>query len=211
VIARLQGRLDDVTDDRAYVEAGAMTFELLVPAADVEQLRGRIGQDVTFFTVFYMEGEASGGNLTPRLVGFASEADRGFFHAFITVKGIGPRKALRALAVPPAEVAASIESKDARGLTKLPQIGKRAAETIIAELAGKVGRFVTGDVPPPVAPKVATAATTPEEVDAIDALVQLGERRADAETLLERAKAIEPKPEGVDGLIRQMLSLRRGG
>ncbi len=117
-------------------------MELLVTAGDVPRLEGLVGGEVTFHTVFYLEGDASGGNLTPRLIGFADEQDRGFFQTFITVKGIGPRKALRALAVPASEVAAAIEAKDVKALIKLPQVGKRAAETIIAELAGKVGRFV---------------------------------------------------------------------
>ena len=214
VISGLSGKLVGVSEDRAQVSAGPMTVEVLVPAGDLPNLEPRVGEDVTFHTVCYLEGDASGGNLTPRLVGFASEADKGFFNAFVTVKGIGPRKALRALAIPAADVAAAIESKDTKALVALPQIGKRAAETIIAELAGKVGRFVTGGLPTsttgPTPPKSSIGSLTPDEADAVDAMVALGERRVDAESLLERVRKREGAPTDTDALIAAMLALRGG-
>lgn len=212
MITALTGKLQSVAEDRAFVATGPVTIEVLVPAADVAGLEGQVGGEITFHTVCYLEGEAAGGNLTPRLIGFASASDRGFFTQFITVKGIGPRKALKALAVPAGEIAAAIEMKDARSLVKLPQVGKRAAETIIAELAGKVGRYVTGGLPATGTPARAPAAIRlpPEEEDAVATLIALGERRPDAETLLERVKRDENAPTTTDGLVREMLR-RRGG
>ena len=170
-------------------------------------LEGRRDEELTFHTSFYIEGDTSGGTLTPRLIGFLRESDRGFFQQFITVKGIGPRKALKALALPAGEVAHAIETRDARTLIKLPQIGKRAAEQIIAELAGKVGRYITTGLPvTPIGGR--GGAMTPVEEDAVSALVALGERRADAEGLLERAKASGVPTDGADRLIREMLRLR---
>ena len=46
------------------------------------------------------DGDANGGNLEPRLIGFLRRDDKKFFEKFITVKGIGPKKALKALALP---------------------------------------------------------------------------------------------------------------
>src|SRR5262245_65553114 len=98
---------------------------------------------MTFHTLMYLQGDGSGGNIEPRLIGFLRPADKKFFEKFITVKGIGPRKALKALALPVGEIAQAIESKDARFLTQLPEIGKRTAEQIVAELSGKVQDFAT--------------------------------------------------------------------
>jgi hypothetical protein len=78
----------------------------------VERLTRRVGQDVVLHTIHYVEGDPSHGVQTPRLVGFLSETDRDFFRVFTTVKGIGMRKALRALARPVAEIAAAIQNKD---------------------------------------------------------------------------------------------------
>src|SRR5262249_42326503 len=139
---------------------------------------------LTFHTTFYLQGDASGGSIEPRLIGFLRAGDKRFFEKFITVKGIGPKTALRALTVPVGEIAGAIESKDARFLVQLDGIGKRTAELIIAELAGKVQEFAIPFTATMRSSQPSRAARTPIEEDAIAALMQLGERRIDAEHLL---------------------------
>src|ERR1041385_6213986 len=143
MIASLTGTLAYVDDDRIHLQVGPVLYELLVPAADLNLLESGVGQEMTFHTPLYFQGDASGGNIEPRLVGFLRREDKKFFEKFITVKGIGPRKALKALALPVGEIAHAIESRDARALTELPEIGKRTAEQIVAELAGKVKDFAS--------------------------------------------------------------------
>ena len=210
MITALTGILKRVGEDRISVAVGPLVLELLVAAADVPLLEGREGEEITFHTSLYIEGDTAGGNATPRMIGFLRESDKSFFQQFITVKGIGPRKALKAMMLPAAEVAHAIELKDARTLTKLPQIGKRAAEQIIAELAGKVGRYVGTGIPIPVKRATTVGSLSPVEEDAVAALVALGERRQDAEALLDRARTTETAPTAVDQLIREMLRLRAG-
>src|SRR5947208_8697397 len=120
---------------------------------------------MTFHTIMYLQGDASGGNIEPRLIGFLQRSDKKFFEKFITVKGIGPKKALKALALPAGEIAQAIESRDTRFLVGLPQIGKRMAEQIVAELAGKATKFATPYVggKPSIGPSARSAA----EADAI--------------------------------------------
>src|SRR5947199_9913300 len=143
MIASLTGQLLHVDDDRIHLQVGPILCELLVPAADMVELQANLGEEATFHTILYLQGDASGGNIEPRLIGFLRREDKKFFEKFITVKGIGPRKALRALALPVGEIAQAIESKDARFLCELPEIGKRTAEQIVAELSGKVKEFAT--------------------------------------------------------------------
>jgi Holliday junction DNA helicase RuvA len=186
---------------------------VLVPASDVHLLQAGVGESMTFHTLMYLEGDAAGGNLTPRLLGFLRPDDKRFFEKFITVKGIGPKKALKALIYPAGEIAQAIESKDAKFLVGLPQIGKRMAELIVAELAGKVGEFATVSASERAALGFAGAAgsrTTAEE-DAIAALMALGERRADAEHLLDRAKQQHSdggKLKSTNDFVREMLRMR---
>jgi len=212
MITALTGILKSVGEDRVGLTVGPLVIELLIPAADVPLLEGREDEEITFHTSMYIEGDMSGGAAVPRLIGFLRPSDRDFFHQFITVKGIGPKKALKAMMLPAAEVAHAIELKDAGTLTKLPMIGRRAAEQIIAELAGKVGRFVTAGIQ--VAPRRRSgAALSAVEEDAVSALVALGERRQDAEALLDRVKSNgggspPAVPQEVDELIREMLRVR---
>ena len=98
MISALTGELRRVDEDRLYVQVGPLLVEMLVPAADVPLLQAGVGQEMTFHTILYFEGDAAGGGgLEPRLVGFLRPEDKRFFDKFITVKGIGPKKALKAL------------------------------------------------------------------------------------------------------------------
>lgn len=206
LIASLTGTLRHVQEDRIHLAVGPILFELLIPAADRGELHPQLGEEMTFHTIFYFQGDAGGGgNIEPRLIGFLRMTDKRFFEKFITVKGIGPRKALKALAKPVGEIAHAIETRDTRFLIGLPEIGKRTAELLVAELAGKVAEFASAhaDMPRPNIQRRPGA-----EEDAIETLMALGERRVDAERLLDRARAINPTLAATDALVREMLRLR---
>lgn len=208
MISSITGELKRVDTDRVQLAVGAVTYELLVPAADITELHVSLGETVTFHTIFYLGGDPTRGNLEPTLIGFLRPDDKRFFNIFTTVKGIGVRTALRALTVPVGEIAQAIEGKDNRFLVGLNGVGKRTAELIIAELAGKVKDFAYAG--PAGAKGAATGMRRPDlEEDAIAGLLALGERsRADAERLLERAKATNPSLKTTDGFLREMLRLR---
>ena len=108
------------------------------------------------------------------------------------------------------EIASAIEGKDTRFLIGLPEIGKRTAEQIVAELAGKAKSFAAAHFVDPRAAKPAAARHDAAADDAVAALVALGERRADAEALLERVRLAHPDVKATDALLREMLQLRKG-
>jgi Holliday junction DNA helicase RuvA len=204
MISALTGTLTRVDDQAAHLTCGPLVYEILVPAADVEALRAAVNTEITFHTIFYLEGSAGGGNLDPKLLGFLRPEDKQFFHLFTTVKGIGPKTALRALSVSVGEIAEAIESRDTRALVKLDGIGKRTAELIVAELAGKVSRFA-GVAPARPGPSIRRSG---DEEDALAGMTGLGEKRMDAERLLERVKATQPGLAKAEELIREMLKMR---
>lgn len=206
MISRITGRIERVADGAALVAtAGGLAYEVLVPAFDVERLARRAGQEATLYTIHYLEGDPARGAQQPRLVGFVNEPDRDFFRLFTTVKGVGIRKALRALARPPAEVAAAIANRDAKFLVALPEIGRRTAEQIVAELSGKVDQFAAEGFAAPAEELPAAA------VEALAVLVQLGERRADAAALIERVLAVAPEQTSPEAIIQQVYRLKAGG
>jgi Holliday junction DNA helicase RuvA len=208
MISSLTGELQDVEEDRVQLRVGPIVLELLIPAVDATALQAQIGEELTFHTIFYLQGDSGGGNIEPRLIGFLRVDDKRFFEKFITVKGIGPKTALRALTVSVGEIAQAIESKDARFLLGLDGIGKRTAELIIAELAGKVKDFAApfADAAGPRA--AGPGRRNPVEEDAIATLIALGERRADAEHLLDRARAAAPALKTTESIVSEMLRLR---
>ncbi len=206
MITRIQGRLAAVHPGRVELECPPIVYELLVPAGDVQALNTDVGRDVTFHTLHYHEVHGQGSSSIPRLVGFRTPADRSFFELFTTVKGVGTRKALRALELPITRIAAAIATRDADLLVSLPEIGKRTAETIIAQLNGKVDKFTSGtDIElKPAAGGVNVAR------DAIAVLSMLGESRADATQMVNAAIAAEPELATADAVVETAYRIRGG-
>jgi Holliday junction DNA helicase RuvA len=135
-------------------------------------------------------------------------ADRAFFTKFVKVKGIGMRKALKALAEPMARTAAAIEGGDTAMLGRLPGIGKRAAEQIVAELRGKMKAFATGEA---ADGEPASVDWTRDQRDALEILVgALRERREDAERWLARAGMLAAEPASAEEWVKAAYRVRSG-
>lgn len=196
MIRKIAGRLESMDGLSALVAPaiGGITYEVLVPAYLAERLLAEVGKSIELLTLQYFEGQGQGSSFVPRLLGFATAQDRRFFELLVTVKGMGNKKALRSLAVEPGAFARAIAERDTRALQELPEIGKRMAETVIAELSGKVEAFVSYETGRGVEakPGARDATRTGPGIEAVEMLVALGESRADAERMVERATLREP-------------------
>ncbi len=210
MIARISGTLLSVDHGTAELTVGQFVYEVSVPGYDIPALSMQIGADVGFFTIHYLEGQGQGSSFAPRLIGFQSKSDREFFELFTTVKGIGNRKALRAMQTTPSRIAEAIVNQDPKFLATLPEIGKRTAESIVVELKGKVDDFLSSTRPsscgfPDSAPPSAAHALAE---DAVLVLLQLGEARIVARGLVERVLAVEPEIASAQILVTKALRLR---
>lgn len=167
---------------------GDVAREVMVPAYLAATLGGQVGQVVTLVTMEYLEGQGQGTSFVPRLVGFRSAGERRFFEVFTTVKGLGTKRALRALESEPVAVIEAIMRKDGKALQELPEIGKRLSETIVAELSGKVEVLLAdlGWTPGAVEVKAVRAVTSAQE-EAVLALMALGQARGEAERQIAAA------------------------
>ena len=209
MIAQLTGLLAELDTDANTVllQVGQVGYEVMVPGYTVSDLSGHLGRSVTLHCLEYHEASGGmGGNLIPRIIGFPQMQDKTVFQRFISVKGIGIRKALRALARPLGDIATSIEAGDAKMLATLPEIGKRTAEQIIAELKGKMDAFA-------LAGGRTSAAQTPltqVQQEALEVLLQLGERRADAEEFIMRVTDAQEDIETTDALVQAVYRMKAG-
>ena len=208
MIVRLTGTLLEVTEESVVIDRNGIGREVLVPHFAVGELAASRGGEVTLHTLEFYEGNQASGHLTPRLLGFVHREDRAFFTRFVAVKGVGPRKALKALSQPVRRIASWIESADGKSLATLPGIGKRAAELIIASLKGKLDDLaipaaVGADGQPAV--KLSHA-----QRDALEILVAWGDTRADALRWLERAAQLFPEVEGADEWVRAAYRVKSG-
>jgi Holliday junction DNA helicase RuvA len=204
MIAHLRGHLQSVDVTSVLLQCGAVTYEVLVPASDIETLREQVGAEVGLHTLHYLEAHGQGTTLLPRLVGFLTQQDRAFFQLFTSVKGVGNRKALRAMTLEPARIAGAIAARDTALLVSLPEIGKRTAETIIASLHDRVDTFLTS--PTPQGPR--SEAGVGFLQDAVTMLVMLGEPPAQARLLVEEALRITPQVESAQDLVESAYQLR---
>lgn len=192
----------------------SLAFEVLLPAYLAQRLLTRVGESVRLSTFLYLEGQGQGTSFEPRLLGFATADERRFFDLFTTVKGIGNRKALRAMAQPPAVIAGAIVRGDAKALTQLPEIGKKLAETMILELKDKVAPYATADslsgntssgtIPTRKPASTIEPTLTGPAGDAVEALIRLGEQRAEAERRVLRAM---DKHQGQELAVERLIAL----
>jgi Holliday junction DNA helicase RuvA len=207
MISRISGKLISVSEDVAEVEMNGLTYEVLIPGILNKKLLTLLNSDVSFYTYHYLEGGIGGGNLTPRLVGFLDLADKEFFELFITVQGIGVRKALKALTVSIDRIAAAIETRDMGVLVSLPGVGRRASEKIVAELNGKCTKFA-------LKKQFGEAEETPFRApgfrdEAMDVLLQLQYKPVEADRMIQQALEAEPKIDATERLLDTIFKMRK--
>lgn len=145
MIARLSGTLASLDDGSALLDLpSGIAHEVLIPAYLAQRFERQVGTAVTLHTLEYLESQNQGASFIPRLIGFTSAIEREFFELLTSVKGLGNKRALRAMASEPSFIARAIHERDTRALQRLPEIGPKLAELIVHELKNKVERFTLG-------------------------------------------------------------------
>jgi Holliday junction DNA helicase RuvA len=133
------------------------------------------------------------------LYGFADASERAWFRLLTAVQGVGAKLALAILsALPPVELASAIASEDRNLLTRAPGVGAKLAQRLLGELR-EPAAAMPASLAPPLAPRVAATA------DALSALLNLGYRRAEAESALGRVAARLGDAAPFDALVREGL------
>jgi Holliday junction DNA helicase RuvA len=139
-----------------------------------------------------------------QLYGFMSAAERRMFLMLMTVSGIGPKLALTALSgLTVRELTLAISGKDAKRLSSISGIGRKTAERMIVELQDKIS---AGDA---LEASTAGGALTELEIrtrDAILALISLGYKRGEAETLVRQVLETAAADDTVETLVRKALA-----
>lgn len=134
-----------------------------------------------------------------QMFGFGTAQERELFLLLNTVKGVGPRLALKILSgVNVGDFVTAVAAGDAAMLQKVPGVGRKTAERLSLELKDAVAHIG----PDPSRP-IQTG-----DADAVIALIQLGAGRSEAEKAVKKSrKALDPgaTPEEI---VRECL--RRG-
>ena len=206
MIAHLDGIVCAIAPEGAVIEVGGVG--LLVQATPGTLAGLRTGERARVATSLVVREDA----LT--LYGFASDDERDVFELVQTCSGVGPRLALAMLAsFSPDGLRQAIASEDVAALTRVPGIGRKGAQRIVLELAGRLGSPAApaGVLGPP--PGAGTAAGDAglwrDQVRA--GLVNLGWPARDAEQAIAAVAAdLTASPNGdVDVSVALRAALRK--
>jgi Holliday junction DNA helicase RuvA len=137
MISHLAGKVTAVAPEGAVIEVGGVG--LLVQCTPGTLATLRPGEHARVATSLVVREDA----LT--LFGFATDDERDVFVLLQTASGVGPRLALAMLAVfTPDALRRAVLSEDVAALTRVPGIGRKGAQRIVLELAGRLGAPGTG-------------------------------------------------------------------
>ena len=199
MISKLRGTLVERSENSIVVDVGGVGYTVLVPGIVAKALEtAPLDEPIALETIYYLQVEQT--RATPILLGFQNAIQREFFEKLLAVPRMGPRSALQTFARPVSTLATAIETNNTALLKSLPGVGPQKVRDIVATLQGKVAKFALmqdsdldkrGPLP---ASDVAD--------DALQMLVMLGHKRADAERMVDAALSAEPHAPDAESLVR---------
>jgi holliday junction DNA helicase RuvA len=187
VIAHVSGSVAAVAPDGAVIDVGGVG--LLVQCTPGTLAGLRIGERARVATSLVVREDS----LT--LYGFASDDERNTFELVQTASGVGPRLAQAMLAVlTPDALRRAVAAEDLAMLMSVPGIGRKGAQRIVLELAGRLGAPADGAATPTIQTSAGSAAKWRDQVRA--GLVSLGWQAREADQAIS---AVEPELTGAGG------------
>jgi holliday junction DNA helicase RuvA len=178
MIARLRGRIAGKAGTGLIVDVNGVGY--LVHATPSVQRLGDGEITVEIHTVVREDAL--------QLFGFATADERQLFELLLGVNGVGPKVALAILSgSTPAELRRAIARDDVKRFQAIPGIGLKTAQRVVLELKAAV----------------ADATAAGEDLQARDALVELGWSILDADRVLADIDASLPVEEQVRAALRR--------
>ncbi len=207
MISGISGKLIEKGDNYLILDVSGIFYQILIPTTVMQRIEDNSqGNSVISLKTFHYLQVDPAKNI-PVLVGFLNDIEKDFFEIFITVSGIGPRAALRALNKPISEIAKAIDEADVAYLKSLPGIGEQRAKEIIAKLQNKVGKF--GLIQDKVNNKAANAKTKDIAQEALAVLIQLEYKKQEAIKMIEKAIEFHPGIQTTEELLNRVYKQKK--
>jgi Holliday junction DNA helicase RuvA len=170
-------------------------YEAFIPLSSYDKLPGKGGECRILVYDHVREDQHV-------LFGFACEKDREVFTKLLCVSGIGPKLALSALSSLSArEIIAHVAAGDVEVLSTISGVGRKTAERMVVELRKEFAGMAAMD---PAATPVSKAGEAVFR-DAVQALVALGFKPAEAGRKVSAALVDEKDDISVEALVRKAL------
>lgn len=193
----IKGQLTKITAKYIVVESNGLGY--IINVANPYSFTDSVNQLVTIYLHQVIREDAH------LLFGFHTEDEKDVFLKLISVSGIGPTTALAIVAVDDNQgLVNAIDTSDIKYLTKFPKIGKKTAQQMVLDLAGK---FV--EVPQETSKAQPSTSSNNDQLDeAIEALLALGYKA----TELKKIRAFfEGTSETAEQYIKSALKLLMKG
>ena len=183
MIGALKGIVAHLATDNCILDtAGGVGYRVFMPAAHLAQLS--LGKEVRVHVHTAVREDAI------LLYGFLSQEYYDLFELLLTVSGVGPKMALGILsAIKPDAFYLAVQSKDMKVLVKLPGVGKKTAERLIVELRDKLDNFDTVAVGVKSDGSKLDKGESQAIEDVVTALTQLGYKKDQAVTAVQKIVA----------------------
>jgi Holliday junction DNA helicase RuvA len=137
MIAHVAGSVAAVSPDGAVIDVGGVGLFVQCTPGTLAGLRA--GERARVATSLVVREDS----LT--LYGFATDDERAVFELLQTASGVGPRLAQAMLAVlTPDALRRAVATEDLAALMSVPGIGRKGAQRIVLELAGRLGTPADG-------------------------------------------------------------------
>ena len=206
MISHISGILKERRENSVIIDVGGISYEVLIPDVIMKTLDGAISEDrrIELVTYHYLQMDTM--KAVPFLVGFLNEVEKEFFEKFITVSGIGPKAAIKAISLPISVIAKAIDDGDLSLLKSLPRVGEQRAREIVAKLQGKVGKFgLIRDGHVSELPK----AKDDIQQEALDVLLQLQYKKNEAKQMIANVASKNPKVETAEDLLNEIYKQKK--
>lgn len=133
MIRNIRGKVIEKGRESVVVDVCGFGIEVFCTQGIIERVKE--GEKVELKTVVIF-GE------DPKVFGFEKEEERRVFEKLMGVSKVGPKTAMKIVSSSDLDVLVSaIKAGDVNALSKLPGIGKKTAERIVAELRGEFEDF----------------------------------------------------------------------
>ncbi|MDD5668956.1 MAG: helix-hairpin-helix domain-containing protein [Candidatus Omnitrophica bacterium] len=206
MIARLAGKVVEQGENFLLIDTGGIVYEVFLPVTVKQRINDHITPDGLANLIIYHYLHVEPSRNIPVMIGFLNEIEKEFFLSFITVSGIGPKAALKALNQPISLIARAIDAGDVAFLKSLPGIGQQRAKEIVAKLQHKVAKF--GLLQDELPPKKEHGATDIEN-EVLLVLTQLGYKKPEAQAMIHKAKEHTPSVHTAEELLNKVYSQRK--
>ena len=184
MISKISGKVTERGTNYLSIDVNGICYDVWIPATVMQRVDDLIGANDSISLITYHYHQVEPSKSTPVLIGFINDIEKDFFQTFITVSGIGPRAALKALNKPISQIARAIDEGDIAFLRSLPGIGEQRAKEIVAKLQNKVGRF---GLIQDGSPKIESAEAKGISEEALAVLMQLEYKKAEAAAMIRKA------------------------